>query len=160
MNSQTMKRNHVLEKIRVLFFHVHWRKVFFMKDPEADRRFNPMQLRLLNGAERFDKTIFPSTQFKKVPYMGTIYTCPRCGEKKEIPVRHLENRTVLRFSKFAIDLQTQFDNFRRAKKIIESGYIDWNCEKCEMPVRVYVQHWVAGAGSDFGVEIKAVVEAL
>ncbi|MFA6469462.1 MAG: hypothetical protein WCW35_11230 [Bacteroidota bacterium] len=131
-----------------------------MKDPEADRRFNPMVLRLVDGAERFDNTIFNSVNYFRAPYRETVYTCPRCKEKKEIPVRHLENRTVLRFSNFPIDLQTQFDRFRRAKKIFESGYIDWNCRICEMPVRVYVQHWSGSPDSDFGFEIKAVVEAL
>jgi hypothetical protein len=120
-----------------------------------------MQIKISDAKLRFDNTHFSNevVDGRALPIFAT-YTCPQCGEKLGFEKSHFEVRSRLKVSNLAPDIDHIFSRYEKSKKIKHTGFLDWSCPKCFLPVRVYVLHWAGGRHGDAGVDITVVTELL
>jgi hypothetical protein len=118
-----------------------------------------MQLNVTNSAERFDNTRFSNEVIVGVslPLSGT-YACPRCHEMIGFTKEASEKRSTLDFSNLSLEIQSLFGSWAEKNDMKGHHFLDWNCPKCHLPARVYVQHWIGGRHGDAGVDLLSVLE--
>jgi phage FluMu protein Com len=86
------------------------------------------------------------------------YTCPRCSEQIAFQKVHFESRAWRKLSNLSAAAQTIFDEWARNNGYAGKAFLDWQCPRCSLAARVYIQHWAGGRG-DGGANLKVVLES-
>lgn len=119
-----------------------------------------MSWQVLNATDRLDKCEFQADEDWDT-YPRSIYVCPKCGEKTGFNLRDLDKHS---FSE-ATNLSSEHAQLAQAsaEEVADSPHSDWNsfldfyCQGCGTPVRVYYQSWVGGRHTH-GHVVRLVVE--
>ena len=118
-----------------------------------------MKVIIANSSERFDNISFSNvTDDGKSLSIFSNYTCPKCKENIVFKKNDFVERSLKDFSNLSIEHQTLFNASANDNQFNNFHFLDWYCPKCNLPVRVYVEHWVGGRHGDSGVNLKSVLE--
>lgn len=113
---------------------------------------------VLAATERLSSTALSNEVLDgHTPSMFTYYECPRCGHGIRFSRQDLENATggtVLRPTDAAA-----MDRAAMAKNVPGRSFLDWYCQGCGAPRRVYCQPWAGGRHGDHGVHVEWILEA-
>jgi hypothetical protein len=107
---------------------------------------------------RFDSVAFSSEVDDGVALsIYATYTCPRCSERIAFRKDHFESRALRGFSNLSAAQQTAFDAWADQNGHVGKPFLDWQCPRCALAARVYIQLW-AGGRADAGANLQVVLE--
>jgi hypothetical protein len=118
-----------------------------------------MKVKISDSSERFDNIAFSNVieDGKSLPTLAT-YICPTCKEKIGFTKNNIEEKSLENYSNLSLDHQSLFNETSIKNNFNNLHFLDWYCPRCNLPVRVYIKHWVGGHHGDAGVNILKVLE--
>jgi len=118
-----------------------------------------MNVNAIPAETRFDNVAFSSEVEGGVALpIHAKYTCPRCSEQIAFRKEHFESRAWRKFSNLSASQQAAFDDWAQSNGYADKAFLDWQCPRCSLAARVYIQHWAGGRG-DGGATLKVVLES-
>ena len=108
--------------------------------------------------KRFKKTKFNNLDDWEI-HPRAAYECPYCKEVVTFCLRDFEKHQFLEQTNLTEDVAARIDTYVKAINPGDANsYLDFACQGCHRPVRIYYTAWAGGRHCEAGHIIRFVIE--
>ncbi|MFH0728257.1 MAG: hypothetical protein V2B19_18200 [Pseudomonadota bacterium] len=93
-------------------------------------------------------------------YPRSVYECPFCQKGLSVSFKDLEKHSLSEYTNLSEDTAKEIDNFANTlNKGTANSFLDFLCQGCHRPVRIYYTAWAGGRHGEAGFQINFIIES-